>query len=146
VARDIDQMNGDIVNLVDITENDRDDQMERNMRSAHRDNYLRATYFHWKKVCATYRKKAKSLIKKLSLLNRYGVDKSGDFAPNKLCSRFSRRMRSVSCYMVLDVVVCANDCFRNLKMRSRQRAESGTMRTTFSRAWKSQFSSTGHIG
>ena len=110
VARDIDQMNGDIVNLAEITEGERDRQMQRNIRNARRDNYLRAACVHWKKVCATYREKAKSLKKKLSLLNRHGVDQNGGFAPNKLCSRFSRRMRLVSCFAVVDVVVCTNDC------------------------------------
>jgi len=146
VARDIDEMNGDLVNLTEITEDERDRQMRHHMENSHRDNYVRAACVHWKKVCATYREKAKSLKKKLSFLNRRGVDQNGDFAPNQLCSRFSRRMRLVSCFVVVDVVVRANDCFRSLRTKSRPRGGSGTMRMTSSRAWKSQFSSTGHIG
>jgi hypothetical protein len=146
VARDIDEMNGDIVNSTEITEEERNRQMENNMKNAHRDNYLRAACVHWKKVCATYRKKAKSLKKKMSFLNRHGVDENGDYAPNQLCSRFSRRMRLVSCFVVVDVVVCANDSFRSLRTKSRRKAGSGTMRMTSSHAWKSQFSSIGHIG
>jgi len=97
VARDIDEMNGDTVNLAEITEDQRDDQMRHHMENAHRDNYLKAVYIHWKKICATYRRKAKSLKKKLSFLNRHGVNQNGDFAPNQLCSHFSHHMRLVSC-------------------------------------------------
>jgi hypothetical protein len=146
VARDIDEMNGDMANLTEITEEERDRQMRHHAENAYRDNYLRAACVHWKKVCATYREKAKSLKKKLSFLNRHGVNRNGDFAPGQLCSRFSPHMRVVSCFVVEDVVVCANDCFRSLRTKSRRRAGSGTMRMTSSRAWKSQSSSIGHIG
>jgi hypothetical protein len=139
-------MNGDILGLTEITEAERDHQMRDRMKNADRDNYLAAALVYWKKVCVTYRKKAESLKKKLSFLNRRGVNQNGDFAPGQLCSRFSHRMRLVSCFVVVNVVVYANDCFRSLRPKSRPRGESGIMRTTSLRAWKSQFWSIGLIG
>ena len=98
VARDIDEMNGDMGGMEEITKDERDRQMRQRMLNAHRNKYLRVAHFHWKKVCVAYRKKAKSLKKKLSLLDQCSFDQNGDFAPNKLCSRFSQRMNLVSCF------------------------------------------------
>jgi len=105
VARDIDELNGDTVNLIEITQDERDRQMRNHTLCAHRDNYLRVASVHWRKICTTYRAKAKSLKKKLSLLNRRGVDENGDFAPMKLWSHFSRRLQEVSYFVVVNVVV-----------------------------------------
>jgi len=110
VERDIDEMNGETVNLKEITKDERDRQMRHSIENAHRHKYLKTVYVYWKRMCAAYRKKAKSLKKKLSFLNRYGVDENGDFAPIQLFSHFSHRIRLVSCFVVVNVVVCANNC------------------------------------
>jgi len=146
VARDIDELNGDTVNLMRISEDERDRQMKDYTHNAHRNNYLRAASVQWRKICATYRAKAKSLRKKLSFLNRRGFDENGDFAPMKLCSRFSYCLREVSYFVVVNVAEITNYLSRNSKMKSRHRVAIGTMRTISSRAWKLRYSSTGHIG
>jgi hypothetical protein len=105
VARDIDELNGDTLNIMEITQEDRDHQMRHLMQNAHRDNYLRAASVHWRKICSMYRAKAKSLKKKLSLLHRRGIDENGDFAPTKLCSHFSRRLQEVSYFVIVNVVL-----------------------------------------
>jgi len=139
VARDIDELNGDTLNLMEISQDERDRQMRNHTQNAHRDNYLKAASVHWRKICATYRAKAKSLKKKLSLLNRRGIDENGDFSPMKLCSHFSHNLQQVSNFVVVNVVVRTNDFSRNSKMRSRLRDETGTTRTTFSHEWKLQY-------
>jgi hypothetical protein len=101
VARDIDELNGDTLDLMEITQDERDHQMRHHTQTAHRDNYLKAATVHWKKICATYRAKAKSLKKKLSLLNHRGFDENGNFSPMKLYSHFPHNLQQVSNFVVV---------------------------------------------
>ena len=146
IARDIDELNGDALNLMEITQEERDHQMRDHTQNADHKNYTIAASKHWRKICLMYRAKAKSLKKKLSLLDRRGIDENGDFTPMKLCSHFSRNLQEVSCIVVVNVVVLTKYFSRNSKMRSRHRAATGTTQTISLHKWKLRYLSTGHIG
>lgn len=98
VARDIDELNGDTLNLIEITQEERDHQMRYHAQNTYRENYIRAASVHWRKICSMYRAKGKSLKKKLSLLHRRGFDENGDFVPMKLCSHFFPSSARVKLY------------------------------------------------